>query len=149
MGFGALLPPPPRTEAGDEQWALSFVAFASQGQRELGLLSIPPSRLPTPPAALPAAARAPSLAANSPSSVGRWQPLLYCDPRWVSERVSQRSGRRRPPGLPVARGRVLQKGTCCSREAWVEQGREDASPGRSPLSLSPRVWAVSRVPATQ
>lgn len=55
VGFGALLPPDPRREAGDERRVLSSVAFASQGQHELGLLSVlcpdfprlpPPSQAP-------------------------------------------------------------------------------------------------------
>lgn len=51
-----LLPPDPRRGAGNERWVLSFVVFASQGQCELGFLSVPLSELPMPPVFLPDAA---------------------------------------------------------------------------------------------
>lgn len=87
----------------------------------------------------PSAESVPSHAVGSPASVGRWQLGFRLQ---VGLTASLSEIWEEAPGLPEARGLVLQKGTCCSWEAWVEQRKEDASWGSSPLSFCPTAWGL-------
>lgn len=129
--FSSLLMPGKRQ---DSRWVFAVAAFASQGQRKLGLLSIPSVPTSHTRCLSPSLRKGSFISWGLSASVGRWQPRFWPQEGFTASLTEVWE---EVPGPPVVHKQVLQKGTCCSRETWVEQGQEDTSWGSSPLSIWP------------